>query len=77
MLHSCLGEPTANPPHSRMRERERQGGRRQRQEEGKIEAGRTVVKERSKERKDDREQKERKDRDREKSETEGVKITKH
>jgi len=29
MLHSCLGEPTANPPHSRMREgrRQEEGGR--------------------------------------------------
>lgn len=37
MLHSCPGEPTANPPHSRMRERERQGGRRQ--EEGGEDRG--------------------------------------
>lgn len=26
MLHSCLGEPTANPPHGKMREREEGGG---------------------------------------------------
>lgn len=34
MLHSCLGESTANPPHSRMREREGCHGRGQRQQEG-------------------------------------------